>query len=265
LGKGCSMKRFRFVAFILLFVLASSAYPENTTDTPLKLTISADKENYSVGDEIKINYTIENISSEPVGFYVRNFDNLKISVRDLSDNNYQYYYDEGVQRMSPSLYPDEYILLNSYEKWKGNQSLQFKTGKIVTNESGTKAYFKEKFVYEGLYLTCPKCDAILLRDLTGGKVKVAAIFETSSPNPRNFTRQDCEKAKISLNVFPEDSESNQVHQSVVGENANLNLDNPSFEDTFNLAIYCQHNNVLSKKALLGTLSSNRITINLNTK
>ena len=256
------------VLFLILFLLPGiSGYSQSAAESPLKLTIAADKESYSVGEEIKINCTIENVSEAPVGFYVRDSGDLKISVSNLFNTPYPYY-EETLQREMPSIYPDQYILLNPHEKWQRNQSLQFKNGKLLTYK-GSKEDPQSKLDHDGFYLHCPGgCvgyDDILLPSLPVGKIKVSAEYSTSIPNPQNFTRKDCEKAKISVDVFSEDSKSNTISRSVINANKNFNFDDPFLEDTFNLAIYCQHNSALSKKAWIGTLSSHSIEINLNTK
>ena len=87
-GNLTEMKR---IAFLIVFLsIGTSGYSKNAAQPPLKLTIAADKESYSIGEEIKINYAIENVSEEPVGFYEFGCDGMKTAVTDLADKPYPY-------------------------------------------------------------------------------------------------------------------------------------------------------------------------------
>lgn len=65
------MKKVILTAIILLSMTSSVCAQGNLegVEQPLKLTIEADKEVYSVGDEITVHWKVENVSNEVVTFY----------------------------------------------------------------------------------------------------------------------------------------------------------------------------------------------------
>ena len=271
-SRGNLSERKRIASLIVFLSIGTSGYSQNAA-APLKLTISADKASYSLGEQIKINYSIENISEEPVGFYEFGCDAMKTVISDLADKPYPYYYDKSMNRWVTS-YPREYVFLKPHQKWQRNYGLSFKNGKIMA--CAWRKPDSCKVAYDGFYLNlnCPnsqecdqECDSILLFNLAGRKVQISAMYERKNSNLRKFTLQDCEKAKISVDVFPSDFKGNWINRSVLNEHKNFGLDDPSYDPwTFEeLAIYCQHHTALSKEAWIGTLASNPIVINLNTR
>ena len=188
--------------------------------SPLKFTLKADKESYSVGDEIKIFYTIENTSSEPAEFYVQGHYNLEIFVNDLSGTQYRHYFYKGIQRSDQPSYPDEYVLLDPQEKWQGSAKIKLKKGQVEDyNEEGGKSSPRQSYVvHDGLYLSCDgedwhclNADVVFLPDRAEEGFQISAKFVPSNPNIYQYTLQDCQKADMVLDAFPEDQPSNKIY------------------------------------------------------
>jgi len=266
-------KYFMIGYFLLIiffvFSIKNLVYANNPEDIlPLRLEIKSEKSKYSLEEEVIINYTIENVSSKPVGFYADDWGDLIVDAFDLSGNLYRHYYSPSAQRFMPSLYPSMYVYLKSNEKWEGSQILQFKQGQIKSYK-GTKSNPQFIIDHDGYYLKCPigclTYDSILLTDSAIGNIRISAAYTTNDPNPKKYTINECKNANISLDVWPEEKSSNIIHHSVRCEGNVCNDFRGSLfiMDHENLAVYCQHNSALSKDAWLGTLKSNSITVELS--
>ncbi|MEK6984525.1 MAG: hypothetical protein AABX33_08170 [Nanoarchaeota archaeon] len=255
--------------------------PEEYGDTVtefLQLTINSDKEEYKVGEEIKVFYTIENKNSEGIGFYVSDFNGLNIEVTDLAGKTYNYYFDVSAQRFMLPLYPDRYVFLEPNEKWSSNKSFALKSGEIKTWSPGGNLTWKEQSgsletIYDGLYIDCLSgClehDSILLDQFSKGNIQISSKYKTKNPNPTKYTLKDCNDANISIDIFREEIASNEIYHSVSCEGGacpglddEIRLGPSRLLEINNLAIYCQHHSALDKNAWIGTLNSNTIMIQI---
>ncbi len=269
------MSRKYLALFSIAFLLILGQSCERKESSPLILTIKSDKASYMPGDSIEISYAIKNIGSEPVGFYVADHGNIELEAFDLSGNSLEYYFHMTWQRIMPSLYPDEYVLLQQNQEWARSEAFPLRKGVI---EEYPEAISKEDpgepiIIHDGFYIDLPSFmpnDHILIRSNHSKEIKLSLRFSSNDPNPRNFSIKDCEDANISLDAFPDELSSNRIHPSVICEggacpelaNDEQIHDPKSMEDIHDLAMYCQHKTPLSKSAWVETLPSNIITIEI---
>jgi len=273
----------RIILILVLLTLPLVCFGQDATtqatpkhgEQPLQLVIQSDRAEYAVGDEINISYTLKNIVSKPVGFYIADrYNYLGVDVFDSRGNKYNDF-TSATQFDAPSIYPDEYVVINPGEQRNGSISFALEKGELkefYEAKSGPKGSGKVVYrtIHDGLYLKCTKgcpyfLENIILSKFSKGAIKVSLQYITDNPNPNNFTKKDCEKARIALDVFPEDSKSNKINQAVLCEGGACS-DNPiDWDNVNNLAVYCQHYTALTKDAWIGTLTSNTITIEVAEK
>jgi hypothetical protein len=295
------MKKVILIALLLALPLVCFGQDAVTKATPkyeeqpLQLVIQSDNAEYAVGDEINISYTLKNIGSKSVGFYISDYRNLGVDVFDSRGNKYKHF-TSATQFCAPSIYPDEYVVLNPNEQRNGSISFELKKGELKEldeEKSGPKTGGKAVYntIHDGLYLKCTKgcpylLENILLSGVSNKAIKVSFQYITDNPNPRNFNKQDCKDANIFIDSYLRDEEPNKIILGAKCEGgACPELDDPLMnikpgttkeeieeilkssshdlmheERIHELAIYCQQNKTLTKPAWIGTLTSNTITI-----
>jgi len=226
----------------LLIVNPSVSFAAAETP-PLKLTIRADKETYGEGDRILLVYTIQNASSEPVGYFEgSSLDSRATNSAGEPFRSHTYSY----QSVMPGL--GEYILLAPGQQREGQEifgRVTFDEVKDVKIRMGKPMAVAPAFEYDGLMLSQGHTQ-LFLSEPFDGTVRISAKYCTSDPNPYKMTKEDCEK------------------QSARGWEATFSY--KPFEDhdplEMDRAMYCQEYEQRTRKASVGCLESNVIAIRL---
>ena len=179
-----------FISAVLILI-TNTAFSESVP--PLKLSIKTDKTIYSEGDQIKLTYTVENITQEPVGFFEylgADFSSNATGLRGekLEGHNYSY------QSMEP--HAGDYIKFAPNEKTEEKEEI---FGSIVFNEvkdyeivKGKPMHVAKAILYDGFVIS-RGFSQIFLNDIKDEGIIISAKYCAGNPNPHDFTKEDCEE------------------------------------------------------------------------
>jgi antitoxin component YwqK of YwqJK toxin-antitoxin module len=215
-----------------------------TAETPpFKLTIRADKETYEEGDRILLIYTIQNTSSEPVGY----FDGWSLDIRAINNagepfRSHTYSYQSGMPGLG------EYLLLEAGQQREGQEMfgrVVFDEVKDVKIQMGKPMAVAPAFEYDGLMLSQGHTQ-LFLSEPFDGTVRISATYCTSDPNPYKIIKENCEKQSSK-------SWDEMFSHKPFADHDPLDMDR---------AMYCQEYEKRTRKAFVGCLESNGIEIRI---
>jgi len=215
-----------FLLLILVLALKSSVFSEEIVQ-PLKLTIETDKKIYNVGDDIKVIYTIENISEKQVAF----FSNESSFQFEIVDNKEYEDLKYTVQFLG---HLPENIVLQPGEKWMQEEMIARIRKDEVYKISGVKVGgpVEKKLYYDGLYIDIPAHYKKLLARNGFGYYSILFEFCDGGKNigcahcPYQFGKEDCSLLGTGLlhEVLKEKRRKNweAIRDKLSGENYELN-------------------------------------------